>query len=409
MQPRPELKRTLSLPLLSFYGIGTILGAGIYVLVGKVAGYAGMYALASFIVAAILAGFSAFSYAELSVRYPNSAGEAIYVQQGFGRRYLSTVAGLLIVLMGTVSTATLVHGFLGYLQVFVAWPETMVIIGVIVVLVTIAIWGIAESVWLAALMTLAEIGGLLLILWVARQGFGQLPVRGGELLPGLDGTAWLGILLGAFVAFYAFIGFEDIVNVAEEVNDPQRNLPRAIIIALVVTTTLYILIAMVSLLVSTPQQLANSDAPLAMLYQQLTGRQPTLITFISLASVLNGALIQVIMASRVLYGMGRQGWLPVQLAWVHPVTRTPLVASLLVGGLILLFALVLPLLSLAKLTSLITLTIFSLINLALWRIKWRDGSRGVTFVVPLWIPVLGFFSSSGFLLFQIVHFVVEQY
>lgn len=404
-QPTHELKRVLSLPLVTFYGIGTILGAGIYVLIGKVAGYAGMYALISFLLASILAGFSAFSYAELSARFPKSAGEAVYIEQGFHRRHLSTLVGLLIVLVGIVSTATLVHGFVGYLKVFVDWPDAWVIIAVAALMVAIVIWGIGQSVWIATLMTIAEIAGLLIIIWVARDGFLQLPIRGSELLPGLDEDIWVGILLGAFVAFYAFIGFEDIVNVAEEVKEPERNLPRAIIIALVVTTFFYIVIAMVSILVVTPQQLAASDAPLAMLYQQVTGQHPTVITFISLASVLNGALIQIIMASRVLYGMGRQGWLPLRLGSVHGVTRTPIVATLTVGALIPLFALLLPLLSLAKLTSFITLSIFSLINLALWRIKQRDGSKAARFVIPYWVPVCGFFSSAAFLLFQIFYFL----
>lgn len=190
---------------------------------------------------------------------------------------------------------------------------------------------------------------------------------------------------------------------AEEVTAPERNLPRAIIVALVVTTIFYILVAMISILMVAPQQLADSDAPLAMLYQQTTGRQPIVITFISLVSVLNGALIQIIMASRVLYGMGRQGWLPTHLGRVHGATRTPIIATLIVGSLILMFSLILPLLSLAKLTSFITLTIFSLINLALWRIKIRDGSSTIKFTVPLWVPVCGFFSSSAFLLFQIFY------
>ena len=404
-QSTHELKRTLSLPLVTFYGIGTILGAGIYVLVGKVAGYAGMYALVSFLLASMLAGLSAFSYAELSVRFPKSAGEAVYIEQGFHRQYLSTLVGLLIVLTGAVSTATLVHGFVGYLQVFVDWPDVLVIITIVILMTAIVIWGIGQSVWIATLMTIAEIAGLLIILWVARDGFVQLPTRGSELLPGLDTGIWLGILLGAFVAFYAFIGFEDIVNVAEEVNDPQRNLPRAIIVALVVTTAFYILIAMVSILMISPHQLAASDAPLAMLYQHLTGQHPTVITVISLVSVLNGALIQIIMASRVLYGMGRQGWLPARLGLVHGATRTPIIATLIVGGMILMFSLVLPLLSLAKLTSFITLTIFSLINLALWRIKTRDGSDDLKFKVPLWIPVCGFLGSSAFLLFQVFYIV----
>ena len=397
-----QLNRTLSLPLVVFYGIGTILGAGIYVLVGKVAGYAGMYAVMSFIIASILASFSAFSYAELSERFPKSAGEAVYIEQGFNSRHLSTVVGLMIVLMGSVSTATLMHGFVGYLKIFVSWPDTLIIIGLLVLIVAVVIWGIGQSVWLAAVMTVGEIIGLLIILWVAGDSFGQLPTRGAELVPPMDGLVWTGVLLGAFVAFYAYIGFEDIVNVAEEVKEPEKNLPRAIIIALVVTTLFYILIATVSILSMPPQQLAASDAPLALLYQQVTGQPPTLITIISLASVLNGALIQVIMASRILYGMGRQGWLPEHFGRVHGITRTPIIATVVVGLAILSFSLILPLLSLAKLTSFITLSIFSLINLALWRIKLR-GNDGVNFTVPLWVPVLGFFSSTIFLLFQIYH------
>jgi len=404
-ESEPELKRSLSLPLLSFYGIGTILGAGIYVLVGKVAGYAGMYTLVSFLLASFLAGLSAMSYAELSVRYPKSAGEAIYIEQAFCQRHLSTLLGLMVVLVGVVSTATLIHGFVGYLKVFVSWPDTVVIIGLLCLLIATVIWGIGQSVWLATIMTLAEIAGLLIILWVARDGFAILPSRAHELLPAWDKSVWVGILLGAFVAFYAFIGFEDMVNVAEEVRQPERNLPRAIIIALLVTSFFYILIALLSVLLISPAQLASSDAPLAMLYQQVTGQPPTVIAFISLASVLNGVLIQIIMASRVLYGMGRQAWLPTALGKVNGVTRTPVAASLLVGGLILAFALILPLLSLAKLTSFITLSIFSMINLALWRIKQRDGSEGVRFVVPLWIPVSGFVCSSAFLLFQIIYYI----
>ena len=399
----PQLKRSLSLSLVTLYGIGTILGAGIYVLVGKVAGYAGMYTLLAFLLASIVAGFSAFSYAELSVRYPKSAGEAVYVQHGFERRHLSMLVGLLIVLMAAVSTATLVHGFVGYLKVFVQWPDVPVIIGVILIMLVIVIWGISESVTIAALMTLVEIVGLLIILWVAREGFALLPERIGELVPPPQPGVWIGILLGAFVAFYAFIGFEDIVNVAEEVREPQRNLPRAIILALVITTLFYILVALVSILVMPPAELAGSEAPLAMLYEHTTGRHPTVITLISLVSVLNGVLIQIIMASRILYGMSREGWLPRHVGLVYAVTRTPVVSIIMVGSLTMLFALVLPLLSLAKLTSFITLTVFSLINLSLWRIKSRDKAPPPGFSVPRWVPVCGFIACLGLLLFQLIY------
>ncbi|MDH5179651.1 MAG: APC family permease [Gammaproteobacteria bacterium] len=399
-QHEVQLKRSLSLTLVTFYGIGTILGAGIYVLVGKVAGYAGMYTLLAFVLASILAGFSAFSYAELAVRYPRSAGEAIYVRHGLRSERLARVVGLLIVLVGAVSTATLLHGFVGYLNIFVQWPGWLVIVVLVLVMTAIVVWGIGQSVIIASLMTVVEISGLLLILWVARDSFALVPAKFSELVPGWDGGVWIGILSGAFIAFYAFIGFEDIVNVAEEVKSPEVNLPRAIIIALVVTTTFYILVSLVSILAMPTQQLAQSDAPLAMLYEHKTGMHPTVITLISLISVLNGALVQIIMASRVLYGMSRQGWLPHVLGNVHSVTHTPVTSTLVVGGVILLFALFLPLLSLAKLTSFITLTIFAMINLALLLLKLR-GEPVAGFCVPLWVPVCGFICSSAFVLFQL--------
>jgi APA family basic amino acid/polyamine antiporter len=233
-----ELKRSISLPLLSFYGIGTILGAGIYVLIGKVAGYAGLYTPWSFLVASILAGLSAFSYAELAARFPKSAGEAVYIQESFHRPPLSLLIGLMIVSVGTISSATLTHGLLGYLAHFVEWPDALVIVLAVAVLGGIVIWGIGESVLIASLMTVFEILGLVIIIWVAREGFTQLPAQMPHMLPAPASMAWSGILLGAFVAFYAFIGFEDMVNVAEEVIQPQKNLPRGIIIALLVTTVI---------------------------------------------------------------------------------------------------------------------------------------------------------------------------
>ena len=395
------LKRSLSLTLVTFYGIGTILGAGIYVLVGKVAGMAGMQTPAAFLLAALVAAFSAFSYAELASRFPRSAGEAVYIQQGFGIHKLSLLVGLMIVTVGIISTATLVHGFVGYLKVFVEMPDFFVIVLLVLVMGSIVAWGITQSVLLASLMTVVEIGGLVLIMWVGRESFTLLPQHLPEMLPSLDGAVWYGILLGSFIAFYAYIGYEDIVNVAEEVVQPNKNLPRAIITAMVVTTVFYILISVISILSLPVGDLAQSDAPLALLYQHATGQEPIVITLISLVSVINGAMIQIIMASRVLYGISRQGWLPSVIGYVHPVTRTPLLATLIVALLILLFALWLPLLSLAILTSFVTLSIFTLVNLALWRIKIRSEPAPESFSVPLWVPIVGFFLSLAFVLFQV--------
>jgi len=398
--PEAQLQRRITLPLLVFYGIGTILGAGIYVLIGQVAGYAGYYTPVSFLVASMLAGLSAFSYAELSARFPRSAGEAVYVQEGFGHARLSRFVGLLIVAVGCVSSATLSHGLLGYLAHFVSLPPSLVMILCIAILGGVVIWGIAESVWLASLMTLVEIGGLLLIIWVARPAFAPLPQQWPALIPGPDMVLWSGVLVGAFVAFYAFIGFEDMVNVAEEVVRPQTTLPRGIILALLITTGFYFVVSLLSVLAVAPASLARQAAPLAYIYAQMTGHAPDLIAFIGVASIINGILVQLVMASRILYGMSRSHWLPDWLGVVHPRTHTPIYATLVVALLILGFALWLPLLSLAKLTSFISLNIFILINLALLRIKRRGlSSPGIS--VPLWIPACGFLFSLVFVLYQL--------
>ena len=400
-----SLKRSLSLWLITFYGLGTILGAGIYVLIGKVAAAAGLYAPVAFLVAALLAGFSAFSYAELSARFPKSAGEALYVEEGMHLRGLSILVGGLIILTGIVSAATIANGFVGYLHVFVAIPDWVAITVVVLGLGVLAAWGIRESVLAATAITVFEVGGLIFILVVAGGSLGQLPERLPELLPPLDAGIWQGILLGAALAFYAFIGFEDMVNVAEEVKDPQRNLPRAILLALGISTLLYLLVALTAVLALPPEELATSRAPLALIYTHTTGDSPVVISLISMFAVVNGALIQIIMSSRVLYGMSRAGWLHAALGNVHPFTRTPLLATALVTLVVLALALWLPLETLAHITSFIMLIVFSLINLSLLRIKRRDPRPSGVRVIPMWIPWAGFLSSSAFVLYQLVTMV----
>jgi len=203
-----ELKRTLSLSIITFYGIGTILGAGIYVLVGKIAGEAGIYAPISFIFAAIIAGFTGFSYAELSSRFPYSAGEVFYVDEGFNKQWLSRIIGVLVVLTGVVSAATVSRGFIGYFNLFVETPDWIPIILVIAVLGGLAIWGIKESAMVVVAITALEIGGLLFVLFVAGDSLGDLPERIDELIPPMNPTILNGIVLGGFLSFFAFIGFD---------------------------------------------------------------------------------------------------------------------------------------------------------------------------------------------------------
>ena len=330
MQDNKSLKRSLGLWLLVFYGLGNILGAGIYVLVGKVAGEAGYYTPLSFMLAAFVAAFTAFTYAELSARYPVSAGEAVYLQKGFEQTWLSKLGGLLIAASGMLSAATLVRGFSGYLQVFVEQPDWLLIVIVLFVLGLIAIWGISESIKIAAVFTVLEIAGLLLIIIVGSSKLNTLPDVVTTLPPLTDLQIWPGIFLGAFLAFYAFIGFEDMVNVVEEVKDPEKTMPRAIIIALIISTLLYALVSLIAIVNLSPGELSVSKAPLADVYTSATGERPIVITLISLFAVINGALIQIIMASRVFYGMSNRGWLPDIFSQVYQRTQTPVFATVFV-------------------------------------------------------------------------------
>jgi len=258
----------------------------------------------------------------------------------------------------------------------------------------------------AALITVIELGGLIFILVVTGNHLADLPVRFPEFVPPADLHIWNGIFLGAFLAFYAFIGFEDMVTVAEETKEPVRNVPRAVLLALGIATLLYILVALAAVLALPADELARTEAPFALLYTQATGKAPTVISLISLFAVVNGALIQIIMASRILYGMSREGWLHVALGRVHPKRHTPLLATALVTLAVLVLALWLPLVTLAKATSFITLVAFSLINLALLRIKRRDPRPAGMRIYPAWVPWAGFISSSAFVLYQLATFVL---
>jgi amino acid transporter len=404
MPETTTLKRSLSLPLITFYGLGTIIGAGIYVLIGVVASKAGMFSPLAFLLAAFIAGFTAFSYAELTSRFPRSAGEAVYFQEAFDKRWLSSGVGWSVVAIGLVSAATIANGFVGYLEFFIQIPDWLAITCLVISLGLIAAIGISQSVWIATVITIIEIGGLIYVLVVAGDNFSQLPERLPELIPSLDASTWNGIFVGAFLAFYAFIGFEDMVNVAEEVKDAPRTLPKAIIIALIISTILYLAIALVAVLALPINELASSNAPLALIVENSVeasnNKSTLLISAISLIAVVNGALIQIIMASRVLYGMGNTGLAPHRLAKIHPRTQTPLLSTGLTVLAVLALALWLPLVTLAQITSFITLTIFAGVNLALIKLKLRTPIVPKTVHYPLWVPIMGATLSIIFLVLQ---------
>ena len=385
----PALRRQLGLPLLVLYGTGITIGAGIYVLIGAVAGHAGAYAPWSFLLAAMVMALTVASYAELSTRFPVSAGEAAYVKAAFGTRWLATTTGLLTIAIGVVSSSAVTLGAAGYIRQFADLPQVVIVLTVVIALAAVAAWGILESVLLASVFTLIEVGGLLVIIIAAVHA--DLPIVPVLALPlPLDAGTLSGIAYASLLAFFAFIGFEDLANVVEEAKVPHRDIPRAMVLTLAISTILYVTVAAIAISAVSVERLSSSPAPLSLVFREVAGVSPATISIIAIVATLNTILAQMTMAARVVYGMARQGDLPGIAGRVHPRTATPLIATALVAASVIVLALALPFERLAEGTSLATLVVFALVNLALLRIRYRRvHSRGPHVNVPVWVPVAG--------------------
>ena len=387
--------------MITVYGVGTIVGGGFYALCGKVVGEAGMLAPCAFLVAALIATFSVFSFAELSSRFPVSGGEARYVQEAFPYAWLSTCIGWMVIATGVVSAATLADAFAMFCQRFVNVPSAIVVATMVLGLGIVTARGIRETAWLALAITVVEVGGLLLILIAGAEHLGRLPSQWRETTPNLSIDGWKGVFLGAFLAFYSFVGFEDMVNVAEEVRKPERNLPVAILLALAISAILYICVATVLVCSAPVDDLAQSDSPLAYVF----GDRPyagDVITLIGMLAGLNGALVQIVMASRFSYGLAKSGQGPGFLSRVNEKTRTPLEATVLIVSIVLVLALWLPLESLAKVTSTLLLIVYGMVNLSLVVIKRRQKTPPEDSpCYPIWLPITGSGVCAIFLLLQV--------
>lgn len=386
--------------MLTLYGLGTIIGAGIYVLVGEIAGQAGLFAPIAFLVAAIVATFTGFTYGELAARLPFSGGEAVYANVAFNRKWLSGLTGWAVVLTGVVSAAALVNGFSGYFLIFIELPEWWVVIALVFLLGGIAVWGIEQSAWSAAIMTVLSVVGLVWVLVVTFSTIEFNTIEFGDFVPPFDMAVWSGIFIGGFLAFYAFVGFEDMVNVAEEVQHPERTIPRAILIALAISTLLYALVAFAAVFTLPIDQLQSSRAPLADMMVATGQGSERGIALLSLMSVVNGALVQIIMASRVLYGMARLELAPARFDFVNPVTRTPVLATCITALVVLAFALWLPVSTLAQITSLVVLLVFAVMHLVLLRLKTLEPSPEGIKTVPFAWPAVGLVLTLGLILLR---------
>jgi amino acid transporter len=383
------LRRKLGLPLLVLYGTGITIGAGIYVLIGAVAGHAGAHAPWAFVLSAVVMSLTVGSYAELSTRIPVSAGEAAYVKAAFNSRPFSIATGLLTIVIGVISASTVTIGSAGYIKQFTNMPQWLVVIAVVAALGGVAAWGILESVLLASLFTLIEVGGLLAI--VVAAFYGNVPIASTLVQPlPPDASTLSGIGFASLLAFFAFIGFEDLANVVEEAKVPHRDIPRAMVLTLLISTILYVAIAAIAVSAVSIERLSSSSAPLSLVFREVAGINPVTISMVAIVATLNTILAQITMAARVVYGMARHGDLPRIAGRVHARTATPLVATGLIALLVIALALSVPFERLAESTSLATLVVFALVNLSLLRLRHRRlRSSGPHVRVPLWVPAAG--------------------
>ena len=395
----PTLKRALGLPLLVFYGLGVTVGAGIFALIGEILGLAGDHAPLAFLIAGIIAAATARAFGLLSQRYPRAAGEALYATQGFGA-IAGRLAGLGVAITGIVSSAVIGLAFAGYVGTLVAMPAEIILLILLAAIATVAWLGVKESVVVAAIVTILEVGTLIIIAVAGAPSLFDAAIWERMLslpqsIPQFELT-----LAAAAVAFFAFIGFEDIVNMAEETNNAERNLGLAIAITLVASIALYAVIAAIAVAAPNREALIDSPAPLADMFADMTGFSGAPISVMAAIAMVNGILVQVVMVARVIYGMSREGLLPKWLGAIEPRRRTPLRATLIVTIIIAALAMTAPILGLAQITGYVTLAVFALINLSLFRIASRPDWTG-PHRQRYW-GLLGAVLSGGLLTFEII-------
>jgi APA family basic amino acid/polyamine antiporter len=405
----PELRRGIGPWLLLFFVLGDIVGAGIYALVGEVGALIGGAIWAAFLFAFILAIFTAASYAELVTKYPRAGGSATYVNNAFRNPFISFMVAFAVMASGITSASTLTLAFSGdYLAQFINVPVLGAALVFMILINLINFYGISESVRINVILTVVEITGLLLIILI---GVGALFAGMGD--PGRafefkEGTSVLTALFGGTVlAFYALIGFDDSVNVAEETRHPSRNYPRAIFGALLLAGVIYLLVTFTASMVVPTGTLAESSGPLLEVVERGPISIPTqLFAAIALLAVSNGALINMIMASRLIYGMADQGVMPTVFSNVHPGRRTPWVSILFTTTLALIVLITIgrndeALSTLGSTTVVLLLLAFVMVNISVLVLR-RDRVGHEHFRTPTAFPILGGMVASALLVYQAV-------
>jgi APA family basic amino acid/polyamine antiporter len=363
----PQLKRRLGLWVTVITGVGVILGSGIYVLVGVAAGEAGNAVWLSFLAAAAVAGLTGLSYARLSKLKPKNAPEFQFVGMAF-RPSLAFLAGWLILWAVVISSSAVALGFAGYLSYLVGTPVIPVAIGLVLVCSIVVFLGIGESALLAGILTFIEVAGLVFIVAIGVPHFGEVNIM--EMPMGVVGTVGV-----ASLVFFAYLGFEGMANLSEEMRNPERDLPRAIMLALGISTLLYILVALAAVSVVDWQTLGQSDAPLALVAAQVLGdRAGTTLTLVALFSTAKTVLLLLLGASRAMWAMSCAGALPGVFCVIGKERRTPWLAIIVVAFFASLFTIFEDIGQVAEFTNFATLLAFAGVNAAAIKIFSREST-----------------------------------
>ncbi|AWB86780.1 APC family permease [Mycetocola zhujimingii] len=402
---QPELKRVLGPGLLLLFIVGDILGTGIYALTGQVAAEVGGAAWLPFLLAFAVATVTAFSYLELVTKFPQAAGAALYTHKAFGIHFFTFIVCFIVMSSGITSASTASRAFAANLAVAFNLPDETVMtmfiaLGFILLIMVVNLRGVTESVWLNVLLTLVELSGLLLVILI-----GMWAIAGGNAdwsqvvafdTPE-DKNVVLAVSTATSLAFFAMVGFEDSVNMAEETKDPSRIFPKMMLGGLGIAAVIYVLVSITVVALVPIGDLVGSETPLVTAVEAAAPGFPinALLPFISMFAVANTALINMMMASRLLYGMSRQNVLPPFLAKVAPKRRTPwaaiLFTSVLAAGLIVYVSLdaegsIVALLG--GTTSLLLLTVFAVVNVTVLVLR-RQPVEHKTFRTPVVLPVIG--------------------
>lgn len=371
-----ELKRTLGLVECVFFGVGSILGAGIYVLIGKAAGWSGNLMWLSFLIASLAALLTAFSYAELSAMYPNVGGEYTYAKKAFGEK-IGIAVGFILCISGIVSGATVSMGFAGYLKDLIGVSTLIASLGIITLVFFINIVGIKESSIVNIIFTIIEMLGLLLVMYVAYPFLGKVNYME------VSSKGIHGIFVASTLAFFAYLGFEKIIKLVEETKEPTKNIPRALFISIVIATLFYTLIAFCAISVVEYKVLSKSNSPLAEIVGNQMGKIGMLvISVIALFSTANTILSAMMSDSRILFGMSKETTFLKRFSHVSPKRQTPVAALLLVFMLMCCFALIGDIEILAHISNIFIFLTFILINISVIVLRYKEKETDRPYYIP---------------------------